>query len=164
MILVIVSSFATGDQRSAPPVTGDNPQLARQGCPGASAITSRPERNASGGQVIGSTATDRRYRCGGSESPVNTCHQPNDRSAQIRTPDPSGPVTDTEEPPSASGTSDPNAVSSTSSPIRRAVLKSHSVPSILAAPIGSSRPSVSSRDRAGTRNRSSATGTPGTWR
>ena len=46
------------------------------------ATTSRPEWKASGGQVIGSTATERRVRGAGSGSPVNTCHQRNAASAQ----------------------------------------------------------------------------------
>ena len=64
----------------------DAPGTPRQVSPGSSVIRSRPERNASGGQVIGSIATERRCRSPCSVSPVNTCHQPNAASAQTATP------------------------------------------------------------------------------
>ncbi len=59
-----------------PPAAGCPRHRARSR-PAPAMITSRPDRNASGGQVIGSTATERRRRSPGSVSPVNTCHQPN---------------------------------------------------------------------------------------
>ncbi len=55
------------------PSSTEIPQVARHGARGSSRIRSRPDRKASGGQVIGSTAIDRRRRSGGlTVSPVNT--------------------------------------------------------------------------------------------
>jgi hypothetical protein len=61
------TSTRPGDQVAA------TPQLAVKVAPGSSTIRSRPERNALGGQLIGSTARLRRRAAGSaSVSPVNT--------------------------------------------------------------------------------------------
>ena len=63
------------EDHERPPLTGNGsrPQVAVHSPPGSRAIRSLPERSASGGQVIGSTATALRRRSGGwSVSPVKT--------------------------------------------------------------------------------------------
>src|ERR1043165_7782361 len=64
---------------------GRMPQDAGHVCPGASTMRSRPDRNASGGHVIGSMATDRRWRSPDSVSPGKTCPHLKFRSAQTVT-------------------------------------------------------------------------------
>jgi hypothetical protein len=64
----------SGDRTDGAGQNGRMPQVPVVDSPGASRTTASPERNASGGQVIGSTASPRRRRDGGSTtSPVNTC-------------------------------------------------------------------------------------------
>src|SRR5437763_107714 len=140
--------------------TGQPPQGPRQVPPGSRATTSWPDRQASGGQVIGSTARARRPRGGPSGSPVNTCHQPNAPSAQTDTRrDPSGADSVTAgpspDPPS------PNVVSRLAAPIRRPPRKSHSVPVTIGAASGSLRPSTTSRRSAGIVSTTSSRPTPG---
>src|SRR5439155_23253451 len=118
-----------------------------------------PEAKASGGQVIGSTATARRVRGAGSVSPVNTCHQRNALSAHTDNElSPSLVDSSTLLPP---GGTSPNARSSTMFPIVLGAAKSYSPPATRAEPIGSRRASSSNRLRPGTASRTSSTGTPG---
>src|ERR1044072_9771530 len=71
---------------------GRTPQLPVHVSPGATVIRSTPELSASGGHVIGSTATARAPLPGNSAG-VNTCTQPKHASAQSSTPAPSPPGT-----------------------------------------------------------------------
>src|SRR4029453_15773371 len=137
------------------------PQEALQVWPGCSVIRSRPERKASGGQVIGLIPPDRRKGSPCRGSPVKTCHHLKLSSPQTVTcAEPSGAAIVTADPPSASKSTSPNVVSRAASPIRRGSVKSYSVPATLTAPIGSSRESASTRVLPGTLSRMSSTATP----
>src|SRR2546423_13339166 len=134
------------------------PHSPRQVRPGSSVTTSFPDRYASGGQVIGSTASARRRRGSASGSPVNTCHQWNASSAQTVTVGvPSTVDSRTAEPPDTG----PNPVSRTVAPTRLPVRKPSFVPATGPAPIGSFRPSTTSSRSPRTVSTTSSTATPG---
>ena len=105
---------------------GASPHVPVHDSPGASVTTSAPDRNACGGQVMGSTASDCRRRSTGEDAVGGVDHQvPEglvDPQAHARVL--AGSVRWTTARPSASRTRSPNTVSSTAGPTARAVRKS----------------------------------------
>ena len=69
--------------------------------PGGRTIRSVPELNASGGQVIGSTARARRFMVGLFASGMHSCSHGQDRSQVIATPRPFGPTRRRDAPPAS---------------------------------------------------------------